>query len=144
MALTNGAVYCRMVMHKAKIFEYAISRKSEFSSIILVDAGWFFEGLLVLEYATASGGFPLCAEEGEVFNLECARMRKSDACIAIAEGLGRYCVWSLSRPGRLGCKARTRRLGDHRFGMYSTSLWENSVGKKGKILAVGKLAGFRG
>jgi hypothetical protein len=88
MALTNGTVYCRMMMHKAKILEYARSKRSEFSSIVSVDAGWYFEALLVPEYAAAMGGFPLNADEEGYLTLKVPKWGKDNAFIAIAEDYG--------------------------------------------------------
>jgi hypothetical protein len=88
MALTNGTVYCRMMIHKAKSFEYANSKKSEFSSIVSVDAGWFFEGLLVPEYAAALGDFPFYADEEGYFTLKVPKRGKDNAFMAVVEDYG--------------------------------------------------------
>jgi hypothetical protein len=85
MALTNGTVYCRMMMQRAKTLEYARSRKSEFSSIVSVDAGWFSEGLLMPEYAAAMGGFPFSAHEEGYLTLKVPKWGKDNAFIAVAE-----------------------------------------------------------
>lgn len=87
MALTNGTVYCRMMMQKAKSLEYARSKRSENFSIVSVDTGWFFEGLLMPEYVAAMGGFPFSSDEGYL-TLKVPEWSKNNAFIAVAEDYG--------------------------------------------------------
>jgi hypothetical protein len=88
MALTNGAVHCRMMVQKAKVLEYAKSKKAAFPSVVSVDAEWYFEGLLEPRYAAAMGGFPFSSDEEGYLTLRVPRSGKENAFVAIAEDYG--------------------------------------------------------
>ena len=75
-------------MHKTKTLEYARSKRSQFFSVVSVDAGWFFEGLLVPEYAAAMGGFPFSADEEGYLTLKVPKWGKDNAFVAVAEDYG--------------------------------------------------------
>ena len=77
-----------MMCNKAAIWKYILTRKPDFTTVTSVDAGWYFEGLLVEEYADGFGGFPFHPDEEGYLTFRVPRWGPDNSWIGVADDFG--------------------------------------------------------
>lgn len=132
--LTNGEVYCRMMMNKHKTLSYAESR-SEFTNVVSVDCGWYLETFLIEEYAALFGGFPIKPDEEGYLTLSAPHWGNTPERVpftAVSEDYGDIVHGVLLEPGQYNRKL-VQAVSDIKSLDEITETFTRVTGKKARV-----------
>ncbi|KAF7510639.1 hypothetical protein GJ744_006251 [Endocarpon pusillum] len=132
--LTKGEVSCRMMMNKYKTLKHAKSRP-EFTNVIAVDCGWYFEVFLSEEFAGVLGGFPLIPDEEGYLTLSIPRWGNDPERVgltAVAQDYGDIVHGVLLDPAKYNGKL-VQANSDIKSSEEIAATFEKVTGKKARV-----------
>ena len=151
-SLTNGEVYCRMMMSmmieallkdhvayifstdKSKILKHAKSRV-EFTNVISVDCGHYLEAFLWEEFVPAIGGFPLIPDEEGYLTISVPKWGNDPEQLpltAVADDYGHIVHGVLLNPAKFNGKL-VQAVSDIRSYQEIADAFEKVTGKKSRV-----------
>lgn len=133
--LTNGAVYCRMMMNKNKTLKHAQTRP-EFTTVISVDCGWYLESFLSEEFVSALGGFPLIPDAEGYLTLSVPHWGNTPERIpltAVAEDYGDIVHGVFLDPGKHHAVKLVQAVSDVASYEEIARVFEAVTGKKARV-----------